>query len=464
MEQMMKKVFISILAAVAVFSGCNTVLIEETGMGQFALDLSAEDEYTTVTKTSEASETKTANEDVNKFKIKIVRPSDGFTKEYEKFGDMPQILQLPSGSYTLIANSPNTLPAAFNQPIYGTSHNFIVKVGEVTSESLVCTLQNVKVTFDLKDEFKSELKDYTITVSNGEGAVNNLYWTNVESEVEDQYTTKDMTKAGYFTLSDEAKLTIHVNAKRKVDNSEAYHEIQLTSAAARDHFKVTLGAKVTGQSGFQITIDPSVNERPEDAFVPGFDEDAVEGEWDTPVGGGDNGSGDNGSGDNGSGDNGSGDNGDSGDEPVTNPITLNWPQNPTLAKTDIADDMQVVMYVKAPAGIKKFIVTVRSESQTFLSTCSLMTSNPMSEGNISSVVIDLIDDPAAVISMAGIGLKTGNDIKGKTDDVEFNISTLVPLIPSQGPVYGSDYIFNLAVTDNNDVSNDWNLVFHLPSN
>lgn len=457
----MKKIFISILAASAMFAGCNTSLIEDTegGYGELSLDLSASDEFELVSKASETGE-KLRNEDVNEFTVKMVRTPDGMTKEYARFGDMPQMVQLPSGKWTLNVSSPETLPAAFDQPIYGVTHEFDVKVGEVSSEKLVCTLQNIKVSFDLAEEFTAELKDFTITVSNGEGADKALYWTNVESEIEDQFTTKDMSKPGYFTVA--PRIVIRVDAKRRLDESEAYHEISLTDAEARDHVVVKLGAKVTGQSGFKLTIDTSVNERDEEADIPGFDEDPVEDEWDTPVGGGDTGSGD---GNTGSGDDntGSGDDNTGSGDGTENPIKLDWPSNPTLAKTDITNNMQVVMYVQAPAGIEEFVVTVRSESQGFLSTCSKMTSNSQAAGNIESVIIDLINDSVAVTKMAGIGLKTGTDIYHKTEPVEFNISKLVPLIPTQGPVYGSDYLFNLSVTDVNGVSNEWDLVFHLPA-
>ena len=176
----MKKIFISILTASAIFAGCNTVLIEETGTGygQLALDLSASDEYEVVAKAG-SDETKSRNEDVNEFVIKLVREGDGLVKKFDRFGDMAPVIQLPSGKWTIKASSPDTLPAAFRQPIYGTSHTFDVKVGEVSSEKLVCTLQNVKFSFNLSYAFPRELKDYTITVSNGRGAANKPYVTHV---------------------------------------------------------------------------------------------------------------------------------------------------------------------------------------------------------------------------------------------------------------------------------------------
>lgn len=463
----MKKIFISILAASALFAGCNTVLIEEAndGYGELVLDLSAYDEFETMSKASE-TRSKLRNEDVNEFHVKMTRVSDGFVKEYNKFGEMPQIVQLSSGKWTLKVSSPDTLPAAFDQPIYGARHEFDIKVGEVSSEKLVCTLQNIKVSFNLDEAFINELKNYTITVSNGEGAANTLYWTNVPSEVESQTITKDMTKAGYFkptspsSASSASRIIIRVDATRKLDGSEAYHEIALNDAQVRDHIVVKLGAKVTGQAGFQLTIDPTVNSRDEEATVPGFDEDPVEDEWDDlPSGGGND---DSGNDDSGSGDDPGDDSGDDSGDVTENPITLDWPANPTLAKTNIANGMQVVMNVHAPAGIEEFIVTIKSQSQTFMSTCSMMTSNPQAAGNIQSVEIDLINDPVAVERMAGIGLTTGDGLYHKTTPIEFNISKLVPMIPSQGPVYGSDYLFNLSVTDVNGVSNDWDLVFHLP--
>ena len=439
----MKRIFTIFISAAAILSGCNQQLIEVSEEGQLSLELSASGDYVVATKAS-------AQDNINEFTIDIKGPSN---IKYNRFGDMPQVLTLPSGLYTITASSPSVLPAAFDQPIYGTTHQFSVNVGKVTTEKLVCTLQNVKVTFALSQAFANELSSYTISVSNGSAVQNTLYWTNVPSEVEDQYTTKNINMAGYFSV---APLTIRVDGKRATDGSEAYHEIKLLDVAAKDHFIVTLDAKVTGTAGFQITVDPSVNERPEDVYVPGFNEDPVpeEEEDDDNTGGNDTPGDDN----TGEGDDNTGNEGTD----QTNPIVLNWPMNPTLAKTTIADEMTVLMYVSVPAGIEDFVVTVRSQSQTFLATCSLMTSNPQEEGNIESVILDLIDDELAVLSMSGIGLQTGDLLYGKSE-VEFNISALVPLIPTQGPVYGSDNIFNLKVTDKNGISNDWDLVFYLPA-
>ena len=41
----MKNIFITIMAAAAVLTGCNNVLIEGTAVGQLSVELSASDEY-----------------------------------------------------------------------------------------------------------------------------------------------------------------------------------------------------------------------------------------------------------------------------------------------------------------------------------------------------------------------------------------------------------------------------------
>lgn len=453
----MKRILISIITLAAVFTGCNDALIEDAGYGQLSLELTAsEDGYMTVVKSS-------ANEDVNEFKIDIARVSDGtVVKSFQRFGDMEKVIQLPSGNYTLKARSPKNLPAAFDQPVYGVEHDFTIKVGEAVSEKLVCTLQNIKVSLSLSEAFLSELQSYTITASNGDGAENKLYWTNVSSEVEDEYTTKSLGRAGYFSLPEGAgnsNIKIRVDGKRKMDGSEAYHEVSL-SGKAKDHFIVSIDAKVTGQSGFELTIDTDTNDRNEDVSVPGFDEDPVEGE--TPGSG--SGSGD--TGDQGGSD--SGDDtpgtGDGGGGSGSDAITLEWPGNSSLSAVDIVDGMAVDLTVNAPAGIKDFTIDVTSDTQMFLFLVSKMTSTPGTIGSISSVHIDLINDATAVEKMAGVGLKTGNDIKGKTT-VTFSLSSLIPMIPSAGQAGpGTSHTFKLNVTDNDGNAKSWPLTFRVPNN
>ena len=447
----MKKIFITIFAAAAVLTGCNRTLIEEAGRGQFSVEISASDEYNSITKA-------VANEDVNSFKVSIVRSSDGsVAHSYEKFADMPQVIEMLSGSYTINVSSPLNLPAAFDQPVYGASHDFVVKVGEATSEKIVCTLQNVKVSFTLSEAFRREISTYTISVSNGDAVKNKLFWTNVSTETEGQYVTKDVTRPGYFSVE---PLTIHVDGKRSIDGSETSHEIMITNPNAKDHFIISLDAKVTGSAGFGIEIDPSVNVRDdEDVYIPGFDEDPVEDpEEDDENGseGGNPGSGNEGGSDSGD-EGGSDDNGGAGETPA-NDMTMTWAGhesvNNVYPSVNIDENLgEINLLINVPGKIAGFVVKIESESQDFMDAI-----NEMVTGGGNN--LDLINDQTSIGALGPNGVGMNLDLAGK-ENVNFELTGLVPMI-SMIAMPGTDHVFTLTVTDLTGYSETWQLTFRLP--
>lgn len=420
----MKKIFYSIMAAVLVFAGCNERTVDLSGnMGSLSLDLSYDgSDYIT----------RAASVDVDDFSISIVRTSDGWTKSYAKYSDVPQLIELAPGVYTITAQSAEVQPAAFDQPVYGGSVECEIVAGEVVPLQIICTLQNMKVSFVTTEKFSSEIIDYTVTVSNG---IAPLVWRKAEIEAGAE---------GYFSVG---TLEIHIDGYRAVDNSEVTFDGIIENVAARDHHIITLDAAVTGAvQSMSIVVDLATNDKTTDIFIPGWEEIPVPGDTTGK------------------------------DEPVepedpelpgdgnSSEVTLSWPENPSLDIVDIHDGMSVSMTVTAPAGIKDFIVTVTSDTQGFLELVSLMTSNPQSAGNIESVELDLINDQAAVSSMRGIGLTTGEDLVGATE-VPFELSNLVPMIPSAGQAGPDTYhYFTLTVTDVNGETSSWDLGFHVPAN
>ena len=404
----MKKIFLVLLAAAAVASCANQAQPE--GVGTLSLKMNQDGEYQT-----KAS----ANSDVNEFVIDITRPSDGYVKHFDRFGDMPQVLELGSGSYTITATSPNVAGAGWDLPIYGASADFVIKVGELTPISLTATLQNMKVTFDLSDNFCNELSNYTIAVTNAASwenaveGVNTLTWADKAAV--------DEGRPGYFSV---APLMVKVDGYRNIDGGETHASLAITQVAARDHHIIHLDAKVTGSvSGITITIDDSVNERESDVNVDGWDE--------TPVEGGDNGGDDEGD-----------DNG--GDNPPAQSTapTMTWATNPTFEPQPIASEMNVEIVIEAPEKIKEFVVLV--DSYILGETIASMAEEEYTYSANTPFVMDLINDEKIIAALTMI--PTGDALLNQTH-VNFSLSSLVPLIAIYTPDSGSNHVFTLQVTD-----------------
>lgn len=399
------------LSVALLSAGCKkSVSGPSQGFGKVAFSLSATGEY--VTKASEV--------DVNLFTVKITRPSDGWTKSFDSFGSMPQAIELPEGAYTVEVSSPDALPAAFDQPVYGASANFAVRVGETVPVSLTATLQNMMVTLNPDSNFLNELSSFTVTISNGDGAVHSLFW--MTSDI------KNGPKDGYFSV---APLSIHVDGYRAIDGAYTSFDGRITDVAARDHHIINLSAKTTGQvGGITITVDYTTNDKTSDIEVPGLDEIPVDGPDPAP---------------------------DPDPEPEPEPgvaaPSLEWAANPDFSPVPITDNVNADLVVKAPGVIRDFIVTV---SENFKPAIAAIASE---DGSVTDM--DLINNQYLITMLAEVApsLPTGNSLKGQTV-VDFPLSALVPMIAGVGNS-GEDYIFTLHVTDELGQKLVKSLTFHL---
>ena len=424
----MKKIFYILALAAAVLSCMRTPkdgdgegYFNDGGVGRLSLDLSSNDTYNT----------KVDNNTIGDLKISIVRKYDRFTIDYERFGDMPQIVELGSGEYTLTAESPIISDAEWDLPIYGGSADFVIRTGELTAVSLVCGIQNVKVTFVLTDRFKNELSNYTVSVTNAAA------WN--ASDVAEKTLTWDKDKldnnaAGFFSV---APLLVKVWGYRAVDSNETSFDYTISNVKAKDHHIITLDAQVTGQlGGITITIDDSVNEVTSNVDIPGFEDVPVDGPDDptdpndpndpndpsNPGGGND-------------------------PQPSTAP-TMTWAANPTFAPTPIEDSMDVNIQIEAPKGIKSFVVNVNSDA--LAGTIGALGATDHGDGTVD---MDMIynDELCENLDGMGLGIPTKNALKDQTS-VLFSLSNLIPMINVYSPASGSQHIFTLSVVDNDDQS------------
>lgn len=429
----MKKIFVTMLAAVAVLAGCNKHVIEEPGdKGSFALSLSYEGEYATKAEVPQVN--------VDEFKVTLRRSADGWSNVFTYAELKEQIennggVELTPGHYDITATSPKTEPAAFEQPIFSGSSSFDVEVGKVTSVSLVCTLQNMMVSIVATDGFNNELSQYDVIVSNGSGS---LTWTKTEV---------DADKPGFFTV---APLHVKVSAKRTIDpdGENLIFEGDITNVAAKDHHIITLKAVATGAvGGIGIDIDYTTNKIYSGFEVPGFDEEGVPG----------------------------GEEGGSGDEEEDkpgdddSPIKLTWATNPSYQALPVESEMDVKLDLDVENGIKSFNVIIKSDDANFLGLVAQMVSPEYVEyaedgKTVKSVTIDMVNDisdpeKGGPSFSKILGMPYGSDLVGMTD-VPLDMSGLVPLIATQA-ASGTNHYFSLSVVDSADESNSWTLTFYV---
>ncbi len=415
--QTMKKILIFVAAATLAVCAChreNGAPVQE-GVGSMSLKLTYGGEY----------QTKADEVNVNDFVITLTRPADGWTQTYDRYGDMDAMLQLGSGTYEVVAESPDHADAAFNQPVYRGEATFTIRAGEVTPVPMVCSLSNMKVTFVLTDRFRNELSNYTVTATNAadftaaDAGTRTLVWDK---------DAVDNGVAGYFSV---APLKIKVDGYRAIDGSSASTMLSVTNVAAKDHHIVTLDAQVTGQvGGFSLSLDATLNEKVSNVDIPGWDE--------VPVEGGGNEGGDDPTPDDPTPDD---------PTPSTAP-TMVWEANPTFAETPIADGIDVNIQINAPKKIKTFTVFV--DSDKLADTIAALGGTGYTDGG-TTVLMDMISNEELIESLDGMGLgiPTADALYGK-ESVLFSLSNLIPMINMYEPEPGSKHYFTLRVSDMED--------------
>ena len=396
------------MAAAMVIAGCKEKPIETLPSG---LQLRVSADGTSVDKVVKSE----ASIDVNAFVISIEK-KDGKMSKTCTYAELPALLELSPGEYSVNVSSPSENALGWETPVYGGTKDFEIVEGTVTPIDLVCTLQNMKNSVYCSQHLVNELKTYEVKVANEDGS---LVWSAdevgiyTENENGEKTIIRNPAKYAYFTV---APLSINVDGYRQIDNTTATLSYEIKNVAARDHHILYVDAYVTGQSEMRLSIDSSVNDNAVNVIMPGIDpddsniDDDIEVGWGQPE--------------------------EEEEQPeIELPAapSLVLEANPDFEKLDIAEGMSVELTVYAPAKIKGFIVRV---SDNFLPAIQMLVAG--------IECLDLINHQPTIEAL-GTMLPVGDQLYGQTE-VQFSLSKLVPLIATVGN-QGEDYIFTLEVTD-----------------
>ncbi len=266
-----------IVLAVAVLSGCNRNerYGKTEGTAELSLSISSEGEFTPLPATKAETSEDDVKVDVNDFRL-VIKSSEGSEVEsWSRFAEVPAVIGLDPGSYTIEASSPGQKAVDWTQPKYFGSQSVTVTPGEVENVAIVCKLSNMKVTVRTTEKFDSEIEDFTVTVSAKDYAGIMAF-------------TKAIVTEGRSAYFDPTALTVDINATRKakegveIENMNIIQTMEIPAGAAQDHHIITLDASETGYTDLSgedaITVVYTLNNKEVPILVDGLEENPVEDE------------------------------------------------------------------------------------------------------------------------------------------------------------------------------------------
>ena len=365
--------------------------------------------------TPAGSFTKAADDvSVADFKIAIKDTKGAVVQSWDKYSEVPEVISLQAGTYTLEATSPGDKEAEFDQPIYAGSTELNIKSSELTSAQVVCTLRNMKVSVVCSEKFLREVKNYTIMVSQTNAPANFLIFDSQE------------TRSGYFTV---APLTVQVDGIRALDNTSISQTATITQVAARDHHILKLNAIETGTAGLiGITIDPTTNNRDEIIEIPGEDETPIEPTDPDDPSGGEEGGGDN-----------------PGGEETPAPVVSGPGFETPLTLTDAAAEgasVDISISTTSPATIQQLWVEIDSPELTPEELGGIGIESKFDLANLSP-------EMAAVLGPDALGLIGTDPVKGSSS-FSFSIGTFMALLHGEDDGSVRNHRFHITVVDSND--------------
>ncbi len=354
-----------------------------------------------------------AGVDVSNFLLTI-KNSQGEQVEQYTYSEMPEIISLPVGTYTVVASSAEAATNGFDVPFYtGSTEQFTIKENELTEVSaLTCRLANVMISVEYDEELRKLMgEDVVTTVKIGDNSLDIP-----SSETRKAYLiapasagSMDITLKG--TIDGES-----VTEVKRVENVQAgqYNIIKYVLSSVDDG-----NNSVGGNLNIAINIDSSMTSSDETVGVNPGEEPGID---DFPTDGGE--------------EPGDGD-GDGGDESGSD-------QNmPTIEGTrfnkvpfDIDNDRLTIsgaaelqVTIGAPNGIANLFVEIISETLD------------VSEVGLPKS-FDLAYPGENSDALSGLGFPVGDKVIGQTE-VPFDISNFTILLPT----FKGNHDFKIRVVD-----------------
>lgn len=412
----MKNIFLICLTLMAVlftFSACHSEKME-TGATDVTGQLSlASMKMEVDLKVDTVYPQSRAGVDVSNFLLTI-KNSQGEQVEQYTYSEMPEIISLPVGTYTVVASSAEAATNGFDVPFYtGSTEQFTIKENELTEVSaLTCRLANVMISVEYDEELRKLMgEDVVTTVKIGDNSLDIP-----SSETRKAYLiapasagSMDITLKG--TIDGES-----VTEVKRVENVQAgqYNIIKYVLSPVDDG-----NNSMGGNLNIAINIDSSMTSSDETVGVNPGEEPGID---DFPTDGGE--------------EPGDGD-GDGGDEsgsdqnmPTIEGTSFNEvPFDIDNDRLTISGAAELQVTIGAPNGIANLFVEIISETLD------------VSEVGLPKS-FDLAYPGENSDALSGLGFPVGDKVIGQTE-VPFDISNFTILLPT----FKGNHDFKIRVVD-----------------
>lgn len=360
-----------------------------------------------------------AGVDVSNFLLTI-KNSQGEQVEQYTYSEMPEIISLPVGTYTVVASSAETATNGFDVPFYtGSTEQFTIKENELTEVSaLTCRLANVMISVEYDEELRKLMgEDVVTTVKIGDNSLDIP-----SSETRKAYLiapasagSMDITLKG--TIDGES-----VTEVKRVENVQAgqYNIIKYVLSPVDDG-----NNSVGGNLNIAINIDSSMTSSDETVGVNPGEEPGID---DFPTDGGE---------EPGDGDGDGGDESGS-DQNMPTIVGTNFNGNPFDISKDVltvtkGQSVPLSVTLLAPNKMAHVYVTIDSET---------LTEDVLVGVNLAKN-FDLAEPGDLEAGLKGLGFPTGTDVIGK-EEIPFDITQFTSLLG----IYGAaNHNFIIRVVD-----------------
>ena len=357
--------------------------------------------------------TRGTTDQVDQFPVVITGKDVEYTQKFDSYAELKQAgeVKLPVGTYTIEACSPGEFKSEMSEPFYGGEQEVKIQKDVTSETSVVCTMQNVKISIELTEEFLATYQDWTINVTDKNGHVK-TYTKTADGE----------TPAPVYWKMDEGVETIYINGTAKTNGGE---DVTISGTAKKSNLpEFEEGDDTSFVGGDELKIDftpvKEKNENVEIPVNPGTDGGDTE-EPGTGEDGGDEGE------------------GDGGEETAAEP-TISFPQSTYTLPADATKNADAT--ITAEAGLKSVKVKITGGNDTFATAVAGMFGGTEPFELIGNTQL------SGIFSSMQIPLPNTNDTK-----YVFPVGNFFSLLAddSFGPTTTVDgHIFEITVTDQND--------------